>query len=130
MKFFLALLTLTIAYYSHGQTSCSPVSISTDAANLKSIQHSLTQIHIDQMDSVVPFEVSKKITEIKDAFASFTDATLACSQPNVDPSELQKTFASTLSANSPLSSEVDAESNGSYGHNLRVSITSPKARNY
>lgn len=127
MKLFVALLSLTLAYNSYAQSSCTPASITSAAVNIKTIQHTLTLVHFEEGYSNVPFEASKLITELKDALTSFADASLVCVQPAVNPIELEKTFASTLSANPALSSEVDAESNGSYGHNLRVSITHPKA---
>lgn len=134
MKHMSWILLLPLAFQCFAHDHCSPTALSQAAAQALAFQKELQKANVGDLEDDVPAAIADKITQLKDALNSTSNATLSCAKPSVDPNELQKNIARALHANQP---EYDGNPNmpkddprfehlpGLYGNNLMVQVRRP-----
>jgi hypothetical protein len=128
----IALATFVVPCFA--QDHCSTDALSKNANRVLALQSELRKTTVEEMDDAVPPSVSVQMTQLKEALSRFSDATISCAKPSIDPAVLQQQLVELLHANAPEPASGSVISNsdhrydevlGSYGHNLRVQVSRP-----
>jgi hypothetical protein len=100
------------------QTPCSTAAIASATAQVNDIQHHLSAIKMEDVDTDVPPSLQQETTLLKQSLATTVQAVLACQPIDAQPAALQTTLATTLKANAPEPPEAHVP----WGSNLRVTV--------
>jgi hypothetical protein len=111
---FLAILSLSTV----AQVPCSKIAIANASSQLNDIQHRLSSIKLEDMDTEVPPSIQQDTTLLKNRLAHAVEAVLACNPTDAQPSALETSLAQALKANvSEPNNTFDA-----WGSDLHISV--------
>jgi hypothetical protein len=114
------LFLATACLSASAQTSCSATAtaIATASAQVAEIQHHLSAIKLQDMDTDVPPSLQQETTLLKQSLATAVQAVLACQPLDAQPAALKTALATALKANAPEPENATFP----WGGDLRVTV--------